>query len=126
MFSRNSTLALTLILALTATSAVRAGETTAERASSTDVPTVTVSASPGAQYCDGLTPDEARRHAEQAKRDGAHRKAADCFRIAGDHVRADRAQLRASADAGDVSAQKTAANIETAKAQARRIRDALR
>jgi hypothetical protein len=126
MFSRNSTLALTLILALTATSAVRAGETVEPAASSADVPTVTVTATHDAPLCHGLAADEARRHAEQAKRDGNHRKAADCFRIAGDHVRADRAQLRASAVAGDVSAQKTAANIETAKAQARRIREALR
>jgi hypothetical protein len=119
MVSHSSVLALVFTLALTATALPA-------RADEASVPTVTVSAHADAPLCDGATPDDARRIAQQAQREGAHRKAAECFRIAGDHVRADRAQLRASAATGAVSGQKTAANLETAKAQARRIREALR
>lgn len=127
MSSRTSILTLIFALALTATAAVRAGETTRESAASAaTVPTVTVSAHPETTVCDGMSQDEARRIADQAKKDGAHRKAAECFRIAGDTVSADRAQLRASAETGEASSQKTVANVEVAKAQAKRIREAFR
>jgi hypothetical protein len=85
---------------------------------------VTVRAS--AVECQGLSADEARRVAQQASRDGAHRKAADCFRAAGDQVRADRAQMRASADSGAAASRQASNDIETAKEQARRIRAAFR
>jgi pyruvoyl-dependent arginine decarboxylase (PvlArgDC) len=76
--------------------------------------------------CTGFAPDEARQHAEQARREGAHRKAADCFRVAGDLVQADRASIRASADTAAETSRKAAASAETAKLQARRLREAFR
>jgi hypothetical protein len=130
MFARHSLHALILALALTATTALRAGETippeSASAAAASAVPTVVVTAQPLVSECDGLTPDEARKIAVQAKKDGAYQKAADCFRIAGDLVRADHAQLKASAETGAVSSQRSAANVKLAKDQARRIREAFR
>jgi hypothetical protein len=90
----------------------------------TVVDTVTVTAAATHSQCDGLTGDEARRLAQQASRDGSHRKAAECFRVAGDLVKADRSTMRASADSGAAATRKAAANVETAKAQARRLRAA--
>jgi hypothetical protein len=114
MVSRNSL--RTLIAAVTLATALPAfADAPAE---------VTIRAT--ALECQGLSADEARRVAQQASRDGAHRKAADCFRVAGDHVRADRAQMRASADSGAAATRQAAADIETAKEQARRIRAAFR
>ena len=120
MVSRNSTLAWVLSVALSAAASVHAEEATPES------PTVTISASADTLSCNGLTGDEARRSAESAQRAGAHEKAAQCFRIAGDHARADRAQLRASADEGAASAQRIKASFETTKAQAKRLREAFR
>jgi hypothetical protein len=76
--------------------------------------------------CDGLSGDEARHLAQQARRDGSYRKAAECFRVAGDLVQADRSTIRASADTGAAATRKVAANIESAKSQARRLRAAFR
>jgi hypothetical protein len=130
MFARHLLLALISTLALTATTALRAGETippeSASAAAASAVPMVTVTAQPLVSECDGMTPDEARKVALQARKEGAYRKAADCFRIAGDLVRADHAQLKASAETGAASSQKTAANVQLAKDQARKIREAFR
>jgi hypothetical protein len=87
---------------------------------------VTVTATRTTVECAGLSADEARRLAQQASRDGDHRKAADCFRAAGEHNRADRALIKASADSGAAATRQASANVETAKAQARRIREAFR
>ena len=84
------------------------------------------SAAPTSLECAGLSGDEARRMAQQATRDGAHRKAAECFRAAGDVVRADRALIRASADSGVAATRQASINVEAAKEQARRIRAAFR
>ena len=87
---------------------------------------VTVTATRTSIACAGLTGDEARQVAYQATRDGAHRKAVECFRAAGDFVRADRAQVRASMDNGAAATRQASNNIQTAKEQARRIRAAFR
>lgn len=126
MILRKSTLALILSVALTTTAAVRAADVTPEPSSSATVSTVTISGRSDALSCDGLPQDEARRIAQNAQRAGAHQKAAECFRIAGDLVRADRAQMRASADEGTASGQRFRASIETTKAQAKRLREAFR
>lgn len=83
-------------------------------------------ASSASSACEGLAQDEARQRAQDAQRAGAHRRAAECFRVAGDHVRADRALVRASADTSEVSGRKAAETIESAKLQARRLREAFR
>jgi hypothetical protein len=128
MISRNSILALILGVLLTATAAVRAADVTPESTtpSSEPVSTVTISGHSETLSCVGLPQDEARRHAQNAQRTGAHLKAAECFRIAGDLVSADRAQLRASADTGAASAQRIKASAETTKAQVKRLREAFR
>jgi hypothetical protein len=87
---------------------------------------VTVTATRSSVPCAGLVGDEAREVAEQASRDGAHRKAVECFRAAGDMPRADRAQVRAAADTGAAATRHASVNIEAAKQQARRIRAAFR
>jgi hypothetical protein len=87
---------------------------------------VTVTATRSAIPCAGLVGDEARQVAQQAARDGAHRKAVECFRAAGDMARADRAQVRAAADTTEAATRQASANIEAAKEQARRIRAAFR
>ena len=105
MVSPNAVLALIFTLAMAAMAPTQAEPAAAELA------TVTVSAHRLASSCDGLKPDQARVLAQEAQRDGAHRKAAECFRIAGDHARADHEQLRASANTGAVTTQKVAANL---------------
>jgi hypothetical protein len=126
MISRNWTLALILSAALTAAAAARAAEPAPESASSTPTSTVTIAAHSVAPSCEGLPRDQARLHAENAQDAGAHRKAAECFRIAGDHAQADRAQLRASADTSAATAQRIKAGAESAKEQAKRLREAFR
>ena len=76
--------------------------------------------------CVGLLPDEARRLAVEASREGAHRRAAECYRAAGDLVQADRAQIRATADSSATAVQKVATTVEAAKQNARRVRAAFR
>lgn len=117
MVSHRLVLALGLLLGLAATAA---------HSEELNVVTVTVSAHAEAPYCVGMDRDQARQLAAQAQRAGAHRKAAECFRIAGDLAKADREQIRASQDATAATSQKMAANVETAKAQARRVKDAFR
>jgi hypothetical protein len=87
---------------------------------------VTVTATRTAVPCAGLTGDEAREAGYQATHDGAHRKAVECFRAAGDLARADRAQIRAAADTGAAAPRQASNNISAAKEQARRIRAAFR
>jgi hypothetical protein len=88
---------------------------------------LTATATPAlADACEGLAPEQARELAKEARQDGNHRLAAQCFRIAGDHMQADREQVRASAEDTPATTQKVAANVESAKAQARRLREAFR
>lgn len=91
-----------------------------------DTEAVTVTVTATAVHCAGLAPDEARSIAREARDAGFHRKAAECFRIAGDHVEADRSLARASMETSAESAKKIAANVDTAKLQARRLREAFR
>jgi hypothetical protein len=76
--------------------------------------------------CERLTPDQARDVARQAQRDGSHHKAAQCFRAAGDLARADHALVLASAETSASASRKVAMNLEAAKLQARRVREAFR
>jgi len=126
MVSHSSVLALILSVALTATASVRAAEVTPESVGSAPVSTVTISGHSDTAACVALSQDEARRFAEDAQRAGAHRKAAECFRIAGDLARADRAQLRASAEKGTASAERIKAGAETTKAHVKRLREQVR
>jgi hypothetical protein len=90
-----------------------------------DIPAATLSSGTSVE-CAALSPDEARRLAIEASKDGAHRRAAECFRAAGDPVQADRAQIRASADSSAAAAEKVATTIKAAKLNAQRLRAAFR
>ncbi|HEU4627538.1 MAG TPA: hypothetical protein VFS52_22475 [Steroidobacteraceae bacterium] len=76
--------------------------------------------------CHALSPEHARTLAEEARQSGDHRRAAQCYRDAGDTVAADLALARAFAESSEASTRKASATIDDAKAQARRIREALR
>jgi len=117
--------AVTFLLAIGALSAggttVLAGEVAAD-----DIAEVTVVASRlDAQqpYCRDLPKADARSQAEEASRQGEHQRAADCYLQAGDHVRADRAYIKATRLAAAESSQRLAASNEGAREQARRIRE---
>lgn len=68
----------------------------------------------------------ARSMAEEARRAGEHRKAAACYRVAGDPVEADKAQAKAFVENGEVASRKASATIDDAREQARRVREAFR
>jgi len=126
MTSRKTTAALILTVILTATASVRAGEVTPESTTAAAESTVTISGRSEALACEGLARDEALRSAQDAQRAGAHAKAAQCFRVAGDHMRANRAQIRASADTSAASAQRFKTGMDSTKAQMKRLREAFR
>jgi hypothetical protein len=88
--------------------------------------TVTVTAKVAPTACEGLSRREARQMAKEAQRNDAHHRAAECWRVAGDHARADRALIRVAADTNEAARTKAEATVETAKLQARRIREAFR
>jgi hypothetical protein len=76
--------------------------------------------------CGATSAKHAHALADEARRNGEHRLAAQCYRQAGEPVAADRALARAFAEAGAASTKKASATIDDAKAQARRIREAFR
>jgi hypothetical protein len=76
--------------------------------------------------CHATSPDHARTLAEEARQNGDHRRAAQCYREAGDAVAADRALARAFLKTGAASTKKASAALDHARAQALRIREALR
>lgn len=79
----------------------------------------------GVSRCDTATAAHARRLAEEARRNGDHRRAAECYRLAGDPLEADRALAKAFVEANAASTKKASATLEDAKLQARRVREAL-
>jgi hypothetical protein len=76
--------------------------------------------------CAGHEPRDARRLAKEAQRNGEHQRAVDCFRIAGDHLRADRAMVKVSAETHATARADASVAAATAKEQARRLREAFR
>ena len=119
-----SLLALVGWLALAGAAAPAHAGTTAETADSELA--AELQESTASTACQGVEPIEARRLAREAQTIGEHQRAADCFLIAGDNLRAHRAMLRATADAGAEAKRNAAATAEAAKNQARRLRAAFR
>ncbi len=76
--------------------------------------------------CEGVTPERARLLAHEASDQGDFRRAAACWRIAGEPVEADRALARNFARTSAASGQRMSDTIASAKQQAREIRDSLR
>jgi hypothetical protein len=120
----NRAWALICVVALAATAVSARADTAAPSA---NAPVAEhVSARPASGECGGLSGDDALRAAQQAQRNGLHPRAAECFRAGGDLIRSHRALIRASADTAAVTSRKAALDVETAKAQARRLRAAFR
>ena len=76
--------------------------------------------------CGATSPTHAHTLAEDAQRNGDHRRAAQCYREAGDDLSADRALVKAFVASGGESAKKASATLEGARAQARQIKEAFR
>jgi hypothetical protein len=76
--------------------------------------------------CGAVTAQHARTLADEARRVGNHRKAAECYRLAGDPVAADRALSKAFIESNEAASREASATIDGARAQARRIREAFR
>ena len=76
--------------------------------------------------CGAVTAQHARTLADEARRVGDHRRAAECYRLAGDPVEADRALSKAFVESNEAASRKASATIDDARAQARRIREAFR
>jgi hypothetical protein len=76
--------------------------------------------------CGATSAQHAHALADEARHNGEYRRAAQCYRQAGEPVAADRALARAFAETGAASTKKASATIDDAKAQARRIREAFR
>lgn len=89
----------------------------------------TAAVAPGADLlpsCIGEAPDRARQLGHEARRQGAYRRAAECYEIAGERVMADRALAQAFAESNARNSEKAAATIESARLQVRRMREAFR
>lgn len=76
--------------------------------------------------CAALSTEHAHTLAEEARQAGDYRQAAECYRLAGEPVEADRVLARAFAESNEANTKKAAATLEGAKSQARRIREAFR
>jgi hypothetical protein len=76
--------------------------------------------------CGATSEKHARELADEARRNGEHRRAAECYRQAGEPVEADLALAKAFVESSTASTRKASATIDDAKAQARRIREAFR
>ena len=80
----------------------------------------------GTAFSGSLHAAESTALCDEARRNGDYRQAAECYRQAGDLNEADKAHARAFAETSAASTKRAAATIVEAKAQARRIREALR
>ena len=91
---------------------------------------VTVSATrdqePRHPACEGMSASDSSRAAREAERNGAYEQASECFLNAGELLRANRASARAAGEAAAVQKRNASASMQTAKAQAARLREAFR
>jgi hypothetical protein len=115
---------------LLAIAAVSGGAAPALADAPSDAPSIqrpqAVDAPEGSWSCNGASPARARWLADEAKRQGAYQRAAECYLVAGDPVQADRAFVKAFVEGNASASQKVAATVDDAKLQARRIREAFR
>ena len=113
-----------LIVLAGAMSAVRAEEVPASSAASQQAEVVITATVQGG--CEGNSPEDLRRLAHEAEQSGAHQRAAECYRAAGDHSRANRAMLRVAENSAAGAKRNASVAASNAKAQMKRIREALR
>jgi hypothetical protein len=83
-------------------------------------------ASDGSSACDAISPAHAHTLAGEAQRGGEYRRAAECYRLAGEPLQADRVQAKAFARTNAASTKQAAATLDQAKSQARLLRAAFR
>lgn len=76
--------------------------------------------------CNDSSAERARELADKAFQDGAYRRAADCYRVAGKPDLADLAMVRAVSAASADTSRKLAANSAAVKAQVRQLATAFR
>jgi hypothetical protein len=69
---------------------------------------------------------EATAACDEARRSGDYHRAAECYRLAGEPVEADRTLARAFGESNVTMTKKASATVAEAKSQARRIREAFR
>jgi len=89
-----------------------------------DTEVVVTATAPGA--CEGANQDDLIRTAREAEKTGAHQRAAECYRAAGDHLRAHRAMIRVGENSAAAAKRNASVAASTAKAQLKRAREALR
>ena len=91
---------------------------------------VTVSATrdqePRHPACEGMSASDSSRVAREAEKKGAYEQASECFLNAGEYLRANRASARAAGEAAAVQKRNAMASAQIARAQAARLRQALR
>jgi hypothetical protein len=85
---------------------------------------VTADTAQEALNCQKVTAERARSLADQAWRDEAYQRAAECYLAAGEPTLADRAFAKAAAQTSAETARKLAASAELASAQARQLKQA--
>jgi hypothetical protein len=76
--------------------------------------------------CEGRSASESSRVAREAEKSGEYEQAAECFRVAGEYTRAHRASLRAAGEDASALKRNASAGMESAKAQAARLKAAFR
>jgi hypothetical protein len=76
--------------------------------------------------CGGAKVKYAQALGDEYRRKGDFRMAAECYRVAGDHNRADRMLAQVFAGSGEGASRKASATIDSARAQATQLREALK
>ncbi|MEP7243555.1 MAG: hypothetical protein ABI885_07690 [Gammaproteobacteria bacterium] len=78
------------------------------------------------QNCHEVSQARARALGEEARRLGAHQRAAECYLAAGEPLEADQSFIKASLQNSVTTSQKLSTTVGDAKLQAARIRQAFR
>jgi len=78
----------------------------------------------GGPGCKDASPENARALADKAWRDGAYKRAGECYVVAGEHALANEAFVKASAETSGDTARRLASNLNDVKTQARQMKQA--
>jgi hypothetical protein len=94
------------------------------RPSTTSETIVVLSDGDGGRGCRETTPEQARSLADKAWRDGAYRRAGECYLVAGEQALANEAFVKATAHSTADTSRRLASNLNDVKAQARQMKQA--
>jgi len=94
------------------------------RTAAADSPTASAAAEAGANACRGMDAKLAQQRADQAFQKGQFHLAGQCYLVAGDKPRADRAFLKATAAEAPAIKRQLADNANQVKNQIRQFREA--